>query len=145
MGKRMKRYRSSIPFIVLILAMVSVACSLFTRGIQETQETPEPNFEPVTDQLVIEPAALPEAQLGEPYEVRIIITENVTPVGDMAITNGALPEGLEVVFTEGEDSATISGIPKEAGTFTVALYIWCYGTQVSGQTLEKEYTLVVKE
>ena len=145
MKARMKSNKSSILTVVLLVSMVSFACSLFTRGVEVTQEPPEPNFEPVTDLLVIEPAALPDAQLGVMYEAEIHITQNVTPVGDMVITDGVLPSGMELVFMEGEDSAIISGIPDETGTFPFTLTVWCYGTQVSGQTLEKDYQIVVEE
>jgi hypothetical protein len=88
---------------------------------------------------------LPNAQLGVKYETEIQITQNVTPVGDMKIKQGALPAGLELEFMNGEDAAKISGIPDETGTFTVTLYAWCYGTMVSGQTVEKEYQIVVEK
>lgn len=109
-----------------------------------TQET-EPNFEPITTPLEIEPASLPDAQVGVMYETEIRITQNVTPVGAMEITQGSLPAGLEFVFMDGEDFARLSGIPEEAGTFTFTFFAWCYGTQVSGQTLEKEFQIVVNE
>jgi len=143
--ERMKSNKSFILTMVLMISMVSFSCSLFTQSEELTPEPPEPTFEPVTDLLVIEPAALPGAQMGLLYEAEIHITQNVTPVGDMVITNGVLPSGMELVFMEGENSATISGIPDETGTFTFTLYVWCYGTQVSGQTLEKDFQIVVEE
>lgn len=94
---------------------------------------------------MIEPAILPEAQAGVMYEVELHITQNVTPVGDMQIKAGALPVGLEFAFLTGQDAAKISGIPQETGAFTMTLYAWCFGTMVSGQTLEKEYQIVVKQ
>ena len=132
--------------VLLLFLMVSVACSLFTKApvASPTQET-DPNFEPMRDPLVIEPAALPEAQAGVMYEVEIHVTQNATPVGDMWIKDGELPAGLEFVFLNNKDAAKISGIPQEAGTFKITIYGWCFGTMVSGQTLEKEYQLVVNE
>jgi hypothetical protein len=38
----------------------------------------------------------------------------------------------------------ISGTPTVAGTFSFTIYVWCYGTNVSGQTATQGYTLVVK-
>jgi len=133
-------------FVLLLLPVVSFACSLFTKTpiATPTQET-NPDFESVTVPLVIDPASLPEAQAGVIYEIQIHITQNVTPVGDMLIKEGALPAGLEFVFLEGEDAAKISGIPQETGTFNITIDVWCFGTMVSGQTLEKEYQIVVNK
>jgi hypothetical protein len=74
------------------------------------------------------------------------VTENRTPVGDFSISEGALPPGLELTKVDGvEDTAKISGVPEAAGTFEFTVYVWCYGTNVSGQTGEKEYSIVVEE
>ena len=107
-----------------------------------TLET-EPNFEPVTDPLLIEPTTLPEAQVGVMYEVKMQITRNVTPVGDMWIKEGALPIGFEFAFLNGEDAAQISGVPEEVGIYNITIYAWCFGTMVAGLTMEKEYQIVV--
>jgi hypothetical protein len=40
-------------------------------------------------------------------------------------------------------SAWIYGTPTQAGTFPITLSVWCYGTQESGQTGEKQYTIMV--
>lgn len=132
--------------LLVLLSALSVACSLATKNLPATP-TPEPefDFEPVTTPLLIEPASMPDAQVGVEYEVEIQITQNVTPVGDMMIQSGALPAGLEFVFLNGEDAAKIVGTPEEAGEFHFTVFAWCYGTQVSGQTLIKEYQLVVSE
>lgn len=45
---------------------------------------------------------------------------------------------------EPEDTIQVSGTPTVAGTFTFTIYVWCYGTNVSGQTATQGYTLVVK-
>jgi hypothetical protein len=65
-------------------------------------------------------------------------------VGDFSVSRGSLPAGLELVFVEGEDAAIISGIPEGAGVSTFAVSVWCFGTQVSGQSGDKEYTLIVE-
>jgi hypothetical protein len=53
---------------------------------------------------------------------------------------------LEPVKVEGEDdTAKISGVPEEAGTFTFTVRVWCYGTNVSAQQGEKEYSILVEE
>jgi len=142
----MKTEKRKIIYVLLLLPVLSLACSALTRSLSATS-TPEsePTFEPVTTPLLITPESLPEAQVGVMYEVKMQITQNVTPVGDMIIQEGELPAGLEYVFLDGEDAAQIIGVPKDAGVIEFTVYGWCYGTQVSGQTLEKKYRIVVKE
>lgn len=92
-----------------------------------------------------EPDELPKARLGEAYEAEIHFAENITPVGEFSIAQDALPAGLDFVRVEGEDTAKITGTREEAGTFIFKVSVWCYGTNVSGQEGEKEYSLVVEE
>ena len=127
----------------VLIVMITLACSLFTG----TQETPTPDpyiFEPVLTPLKFEPESLPNAQTGVEYEVEIRISDNVTPVNNISISSGTLPTGLELVFVDGEDAATISGVPEETGMFTFTISAGCFGTMVSGQTGEKEYVIVVE-
>lgn len=130
--------------MVLIVSLVSFACSLFIPGESATP-TPDYIFEPVTTPLKIEPESLPNAQTGVDYEVEILVSDNVTPISSVIISNGALPAGLELVFVDGEDSATISGTPEEPGTYTFTVFISCFGTMVGGQTGDKEYTIIVEK
>ena len=94
--------------------------------------------------LRFQPEALPEAVVGLPYEAKITISDNVTPAGQFSISEGALPAGLKLEKVEGSDAARISGTPQVAGTFVFKVYVWCYGTNVNGQTGEMEYSLVVR-
>lgn len=96
--------------------------------------------------LVIAPADLPEARMGVPYDVEILVSQNETPVYTMSISEGNLPRGLVFEFDEDahEDKARISGVPEESGTFTFKVFVGCLGTSVNGQTGEQEFTLVVK-
>jgi hypothetical protein len=126
--KQNSRVALSILFSALLL---SISCVLFY---------------PAGGELKFEPAKLPDARLGVEYEAKIHVTENRTPVGDFGLSKGALPAGLDLVKLEDEeDTASIRGVPGEAGTYTFTVSVWCYGTNVSGQTGEKEYTLVVSE
>jgi hypothetical protein len=148
--KNIKVKRISLLAMTMLTVAVVLACSLFNRNVKvlptrEPEPTFEPSFEPVTLPLEIEPSSLPIAHLGLRYEAKLQVKQNVTPVGDISITEGRLPPGLEFVFMEGEDSAVISGIPEETGTYTFTLSVWCFGTQVSGQMLDKEYQIVVEE
>lgn len=118
-----------IVAIVLSTGIFSIACMLFL---------------PSGSSLKFDPDQLPEAQIGTPYEAEIHVTQNRTPVGDFAISEGSLPSGLEFKKVDGvDDTARISGVPQETGTFTFKISVWCYGTNVSGQTGEQEYSLVV--
>jgi len=142
----MKSNRSSMLAVVLLVSVVSFACSLFTR-FTHAEATPTSNyiFTPSTISLKIEPDSLPNAQTGVEYEVEIRISDNVTPLNSVFISSGTLPAGLELVFVDGEDGAKISGVPEETGTFTFTVFVSCKGTMVSGQTLEKDFQIVVKE
>jgi hypothetical protein len=91
------------------------------------------------------PDKLPDARVGQPYKVDILIAKNVTPVDNYSISAGALPPGLELVVDTQLRTAKIAGTPNQAGTFEFTVSVWCLGTNVSGQTGDKQYTLVVGE
>jgi hypothetical protein len=139
---RMKRKTLFIFSAILMILSASIACSMFVPAEKPTEES-EPSFGPTGGPLKFMPDALPEAQVGSAYEAKIVISLNNTPVGDFSISEGSLPEGLEFTFLEGEDAATLVGTPTESGTFTFTVSAWCFGTQVSGQTGEKTYSLTV--
>ena len=141
-GNSMKNSTPRILVAALLMVIVSISCSIFSReaGADETS-TPPLWFPP--DALKFDPETLPAAQDGVEYEVEIHITQNSTPAGDISISSGSLPAGLEFVKVAGEDTAKISGVPTETGSFKFTVYVWCYGTNVSGQTGEKEYELSV--
>jgi hypothetical protein len=142
MEDAMKNRNLYIFSAILLMLSVTIACSLFVPKVQPTDE-PELDFGPTGGPLKFIPENVPNAQIDEAYEAEIHVTLNNTPVGDIAISDGALPTGLELAKVDGEDTARISGTPTEAGTFTFTVSAWCYGTQVSGQTGDKEYTIVV--
>lgn len=101
-------------------------------------------FGPPRGPLSFQPDTLPAARAGESYEARITISGNTTPAGEFSISEGALPPGLTLETIQADHSARISGIPVQPGSYKFKVYVWCYGTNVSGQTGEKDYTLVVK-
>ena len=90
---------------------------------------------------------LPPTPAGDPYSVSISIAGNETPVGGVSVSKGELPDGLAVDMSGAGQGAidlvVIHGTPTTAGTYTFTISVWCYGTNVSGQTGEQEYTLVV--
>lgn len=90
------------------------------------------------------PDKLQNGTVGQPYEAVIAVINNDTPVGDMYVSSGSLPPGVTLNFTRGTSaSGTISGTPTTAGTYVFAISAWCLGTNVSGQSGEQSYSLVV--
>jgi hypothetical protein len=65
-------------------------------------------------------------------------------VGQIFIAEGALPAGLALQHERGKSTATLSGTPTEVGEFKLTLAAWCLGTNVSGQTGQRAYRLIVK-
>jgi hypothetical protein len=95
--------------------------------------------------LQFSPATLPDAQVGSSYAATITVSQAVTPVGGASVQDGALPAGLALALAkEPVNTIQISGTPTVAGTFSFTIYVWCYGTNVSGQTATQQYVLVVK-
>ncbi len=123
----MKSLRS-LWIAVLVLAL-TLACF--------PDRSPRPN-------LVFDPLELPAAQVGATYEATITVSQNVTPVYWMKVTDGALPDGLTLEYHEHDSFAKITGTPTRAGTFKFAVGAACLGTSVSGQTGQMEYGMEVK-
>jgi hypothetical protein len=139
----MKKRTLPIYFAIILTLSASLACSLFVSTPQPTESPDDPYFGPTGGPLKFTPDTLPEALVGTAYDEEIRISLNNTPVGDFSISDGELPEGLEFTFLEGEDAATITGTPTESGTFSFTVSAWCFGTQVSGQTGDRSYSLFV--
>lgn len=125
----MKKFRFSTALFAGVAFLLTSACFLFS-----TPRGP----------LKFDPDKLPEAQVGVPYEVKVTVTQNVTPTGGFSISEGFLPKGLTLEKVKGEDTAVISGTPAEAGAFPFKVFVWCYGTSVNGQAGEMSYTIIVK-
>lgn len=94
--------------------------------------------------LEFSPLTLPDAQVGSSYAATITVSQAETPVGSATVQDGALPAGLDLALSKDHKTIQISGIPAAAGTFSFTIYVWCYGTSVSGQTATQAYTLVVR-
>jgi hypothetical protein len=94
--------------------------------------------------LVFSPDRLPAATVGMPYQAEIAIDRNETPVGGASAAPGSLPEGLTLELLPGQvDIIRIAGTPTTAGTYPITVSVWCFGTNVSGQTGEHDYTITV--
>ncbi len=72
------------------------------------------------------------------------ISGNETPVDGFSISEGSLPAGLTIQREEHENVAHIAGTPQEAGSYKFKIFVWCLGTNVSGQVGEKEYSIAVQ-
>lgn len=94
--------------------------------------------------LAFSPPELPEAQVGQPYETTITVSGNKTPVFLMSIGSGELPPGLTLYYEPDASTAEIKGIPTVAGEFEFTVHASCLGTNVSGQTGEQHYELLVR-
>ena len=94
--------------------------------------------------LEFDPAQLPAAYFGVPYEAVIRVQGNVTPVFLFSVAQGSVPDGLTWEYVEHDDFAKITGTPTRTGTFTFKVSAACLGTNVSGQTGEMEYKIEVR-
>ena len=124
-----------MPKNVLLAALSGLAVLLSTTFCSLT---PRPALQFVPDRM-------PDARVGQPYDVEILVAGNATPVGNYSISTGTLPPGLELIMDENLHTARISGTPAVAGKYDFTLSVWCYGTNVSGQTGEIKYVIVVGE
>ena len=95
--------------------------------------------------LTFSPLELPNAHVGQAYEVTISVSDNETPVFLMSVDSEGLPPGLTLQYTEHEDRARIEGVPEKAGEFEFTVSAYCLGTMRSGQTDEQRYVLLVKQ
>ena len=136
-------------FSVLCLLCVCSGCFLFWVLTSDWNQVLFPFspviFQPTRGPLVFQPDSLPPAQLGQEYSAEISISQNETPAGEFYLSAGELPSGMTLEQIEGEDAAVLSGIPEQPGIYSFTVSVWCYGTNVSGQSGEKKYELVVEE
>jgi hypothetical protein len=95
--------------------------------------------------LAFSPPELPEAQVGQPYEATITVSGNHTPVFLISVDSEELPPGLTLHYEDNASTAEIKGVPEKAGEFEFTVRAYCYGTNVSGQTGERRYRLLVKQ
>ncbi len=123
----MKYSRYALTILALLVLLFTSSCLT-------------PSFPQV---LEFSPTNLPKARLGVFYDVIIKVTRNQTPVGEFSISQGSLPNGLKIERLDGQDAARIFGIPEEKGLSKFTINVWCFGTNASGQTGERQYTIMV--
>ncbi len=80
--------------------------------------------------------SLSTASEGKSYEQKISVA-NGTPAHQWSISDGALPDGLNIDV----DTGTISGTPKEGGNHTFTVQVTDYSTPT--QTATEEFTMKV--
>ncbi len=115
----------------LMLLITGVSCRFFSI------------FTPEDSTLKFNPATLPDAQTGIPYDVEISVENVKTFVGQFSVVEGQLPTGLSLERVPGENKVKITGTPTEFGVFNFALEAICEGTNVSGQTGTQDYQIIV--
>jgi len=94
--------------------------------------------------LEFSPAQLPSGRVEKPCAVTIAVSGNKTPVFQMTIADGALPDGLALHVAQRGGTAEIRGVPTTAGTYRFAASASCLGTNTTGQSGQRSYELVVK-
>jgi hypothetical protein len=120
-------------WMALIAVLVTLGCSA-----QPTLDTSS------SGSLRWDPVLLPAAQVGVPFEVKITILQNKTPVAQFLLHDGTLPSGLTLTKVQGEDIAVLSGVPDQEGTFAFTLEAGCFGTNKAGQSGTQDYTIIVQ-
>ena len=115
---------------LLMVALLAMGMACVSRA------TPVP--------LTFSPPVLPEATAGQPYRALIAVAGAETPIFEIGVTEGALPEGLSWHYQPGGSSLEISGVPAAAGSYPLIVTASCLGTSRNGQRAEQEYTLVVR-
>ena len=117
--------------LIIIIAMIAILLATISCQILNPPA------------LGFTPNAMPKGQVGVFYYVIIKIANNKTPAGEFKISQGSLPSGIVLQRIEGQDAVLISGTPQVSGSFHFVLNVWCYGTNVSGQTGAKDYVLSI--
>lgn len=97
-----------------------------------------------TPKLQVSPAVLPDGTLGQPFEARVTVHDNQTPLGGGRVLSGALPPGLRLAKVENGDTLPIQGVPTRAGSFAFELELWCFGTNLRGQNATRKYGLRIR-
>ncbi|WP_415756474.1 putative Ig domain-containing protein [Pseudomonas sp. LT1P18] len=95
--------------------------------------------------LEIQPDSLASATTGKAYNVSVEVKRtNVAVAGFYVDPAQPLPEGLKLVYEEGQNHARIVGTPTKPGRYEVSIYLNTYGTQCTGQAAQRTYTLNVE-
>ena len=90
------------------------------------------------------PTELSVARVGQPYSVRLDVVDASNPVSRLLVAPAhPLPEGLELSHETVDKHGIIQGTPSKAGTYGVLINGNTFGTQCTGQDVERLYQLEV--
>lgn len=80
------------------------------------------NFHEESAEPTISPAAIPDAVVNKPYNVKVSIFNFKTPIAEVSVKDGQMSDGI-TMKTKGNlgEVAEISGIPTQAGTYKFAV------------------------
>jgi hypothetical protein len=93
--------------------------------------------------LIFSPTELENAKVGQPYQAKITVSNNDTPV--FKINGVDLPQGFSLEYEELASTAYLIGVPEVAGEYQFTIRASCLGTNKNGQTGNQLYQLVVEE
>lgn len=130
------RFRS---FAIGALVMMLSGCEalMFANALVGCAARPEP---------ALMPLELPIAKVGAPYSVRVDVIDTSTPVSQLLVAPAhPLPEGLAFNHEARDKHGVIQGTPTKAGTYDVQVYGSTFGTQCTGQNVERLYKVEVKQ
>ncbi len=92
------------------------------------------------------PLELPIAKVAAPYSARVDVIGASSPVSQLLVAPAhPLPEGLAFSHEARDKHGVIQGTPTKAGTYDVLVYGNTFGTQCTGQDVERLYKFEVKQ
>jgi hypothetical protein len=94
---------------------------------------------------VLTPEELPAARAGEFYQIQLEVINVSAPVSKLSVApSQPLPNGLELIHARAENQGVIQGVPARVGSYEVRVYGSTFGTQCTGQDVERLYHLEVR-
>jgi hypothetical protein len=122
-------------FLIIVIFFISLSCELTIGGHTWIRDT----------SLFFSPTELPDATVGQKYDVTITISNNDTPLLRISGDKEELPPGLTINHSDQESTAQLLGIPEIAGVYDFTVRASCLGTNKNGQMGEQSYRLVVRD
>lgn len=92
--------------------------------------------------ITIGPDSLPDGAVGQPYSATLSATSS-EEIFSIAVATG-LPPGLAIAYTHGDATASLTGTPTTAGTYTFD--VEAYGPQFNsgGAKGRRTYSVVIR-
>jgi hypothetical protein len=95
-----------------VVATASVSAGTLSSTSAPASATP-------TGVVHITPSSLLAGTVGTPYSVTLTVSGGSLPYGQLEVTSGSLPAGLQLLAEPGADEIPIYGTPTQPGTSTV--------------------------